>query len=86
MQLQSSDLGPAVFGYPQKSEESASTRDLSREDLVKLMVDDELTLNGLLPLRLYDARLTGKNDFERNTEVIEETQIDFNLLARSKKS
>ena len=53
---------------------------------MKLMVDDELTLNGLLPLRLYDARLTGKNDVERNTEVIEETHIDFNLLARSKKS
>ena len=56
MQPESSDLGPAVFGYPLRSEDSAVPRDLSREVLVKLMVDDELTLNGLLPLRLYDPR------------------------------
>jgi hypothetical protein len=56
MQLQSSDANPSVFGYQQRYEDPAVPRDLSKEVLVKLMVDEELTLNGMLPFRLYDPR------------------------------
>ena len=50
-----SELGTAKFVDPLTSGDSLPW-DLSREGWTKLMVGDELTLNGLLPLRLCDKR------------------------------
>jgi hypothetical protein len=49
------DLGTAKFVDPLTTRDTLPW-DLSREGWVKLMVNDELNLNGLLPLRLIDKR------------------------------
>ena len=55
MEPKLSDLGTAKFVDPLTSGDFLPW-DLSREGWTKLMVGDELTLNGLLPLRLCDKR------------------------------
>jgi len=55
MEPKLSELGAAKFVDPLTSGDSLPW-DLSREGWTKLMVGDELTLNGLLPLRLCDKR------------------------------
>ena len=74
MQPQLSDLGTAKFVDTLTSGD-ALPWDLSREGWLKLMVGDELALNGLLPLRLCEKKslrvmrrsFQAVKDQERNT-------------------